>query len=62
MFFYRTMIRKRTFFLLVFFVFGTIAKDEMTWRHGKDVVNLTKDIFDQKVAKKPHFVMFYANG
>ena len=38
---------------------GTAAKEAVEWKHGKDVVNLTKDTFDTDVAKLPHFVMFF---
>ena len=47
---------KRTIVLLAIFVLGTVAEDD----HGKDVVNLVKDSFDEDVAKTPHLVMFFA--
>merc|ERR1711981_730579 len=50
------MLSTRTIFLLGIFVLGTVAEDD----HGKDVVNLVKDSFDEDVAKMPHLVMFFA--
>ena len=49
-------MNKPIIFLLSLLVLGTIADDD----HGKDVVNLVKDTFDTEVAKKPHYIMFFA--
>jgi len=49
-------MNKPIIFLLSLLVLGAIADDD----HGKDVVNLVKDTFDTEVAKKPHYIMFFA--
>ena len=59
---YITMDCKSTISVLGLFVFGTAAQDDTAWENSKDVVNLSQDTFDQEVAKRPHFVMFYAPG
>ena len=48
------MAFKRTRFLLVSLVLGTIIDDT----HGKGVLNLGKDAFNRDVAVMPHFVKF----
>ena len=53
---------KPTSFLLPIFALGTVAKDDVAWKHGKDVVNLTKDSFEVDITKKPHFVMYFEPG